>query len=272
MSRILVEILFVGLLFSCNSCSEKVYYLQKQKIQLSTPKIESDAFFFAEELNVELIFGLDEAQIYYTLDGSEPTAKSRLYSDKITLTESTQIKACVMHQDYLTSEVISAEFIQTNPSISIVDIKLNRELNENYLGTGFKTLIDGVKGTKDFRGKEWLGFAGGDLEIKLNCKGNKQVREVIISLLSEQKSWIFLPEKIQVYTSKDGKTYTLTAVEEVELTRENSDSEFRFIRAVFPSHNTDFVKVIIKNIEEIPAWHPGKGTPSWLFIDEVLLK
>ena len=51
---------------------------------------------FKDELKVELKLkpGL-QAQIYYTIDGSEPTKESTIYSKNITLTETTNIRAAI---------------------------------------------------------------------------------------------------------------------------------------------------------------------------------
>jgi hexosaminidase len=30
-----------------------------------------------------------------------------------------------------------------------------------------------------------------------------------------------------------------------------------------------YVKVVATNFGKIPDWHPGKGEPAWLFVDEI---
>jgi len=35
---------------------------------------------------------------------------------------------------------------------------------------------------------------------------------------------------------------------------------------------SDRYRLIIRALHEIPAWHPGKGNPAWLFIDELILR
>lgn len=54
---------------------------------------------------------IENANIYYTIDGSTPSKSSNYYSYPITLNESKTIKAIAYHDDYLTSEVKSAKYV-----------------------------------------------------------------------------------------------------------------------------------------------------------------
>lgn len=272
MRGISIKIFFIGCLFFCAACSKKIQFVEQQQIQLSNPIIESDSTFFTQDLAVKMLLGLENAEIRYTLDDSEPTEASDLYFNGLTLTKSAHIKARAFHSDYLPSETVSTQFIKTNASNLIQNIKLNREVHENYQGTGLAGLRDYVKGSTDYKSKAWLGFAGGDLEIVIKTADNERVRQLVLSLLSYQSAWIFLPESVEVYTANQEKDYTLAAAKNIIVTEENSEDELRFIEVNFSEREVNHVKVILKNIKEIPAWHPGKGTPPWLFIDEVLLK
>lgn len=33
-----------------------------------------------------------------------------------------------------------------------------------------------------------------------------------------------------------------------------------------------YVKAFAKNLGEIPAWHPGAGSPAFIFIDEITVE
>jgi hypothetical protein len=61
-------------------------------------------------LDVKLGSLTDTAKIYYTLDGSTPTAKSTLYSRPITLTQATTLKTVAVIPGEQTSPVTSIEF------------------------------------------------------------------------------------------------------------------------------------------------------------------
>jgi len=269
---VLVKIFLFVALFFCAACSEKLSLVQQDQIHLSNPIIESDSVFFTQDLRVKVGLGLENVEIRYTLDTSEPNLTSNLYSDEIILKESAKIKTRAFHSDYLPSEIVSAQFIKTRTSNLIKSIKLNREPHEKYQGVGVSGLTDYIKGTKDYKSSSWLGFSGGDLEIIAETTDKELVSQLILSFLSHQSAWIFLPESIEIYTANQQEDYTLVSTKNVVITEENSESELRFVELDFSKQEAKFVKIIIKNISEIPAWHAGKGTPPWLFIDEVLLK
>jgi hypothetical protein len=32
-----------------------------------------------------------------------------------------------------------------------------------------------------------------------------------------------------------------------------------------------FYRFTLLNLKKLPKWHPGKGTPAWIFVDELFL-
>jgi hypothetical protein len=32
------------------------------------------------------------------------------------------------------------------------------------------------------------------------------------------------------------------------------------------------LKIIVKHVPELPSWHPGKGSPGWVFVDELFFE
>lgn len=58
------------------------------------------------------ITGPDGASIYYTTDGSTPTSASSAYSEAITLTATTTVKAIAV-KDGVSSEVASETFTKS---------------------------------------------------------------------------------------------------------------------------------------------------------------
>ena len=53
----------------------------------------------------------EEAVIYYTIDGTEPTAESTVYTDSITVERNYTIKAIAMRKNWFSSEVTTFEFV-----------------------------------------------------------------------------------------------------------------------------------------------------------------
>ena len=88
-----------------------------------TPTVEVPVFnpaagTYADSVTFNLTCATDDATIYYTTDGTEPTETSTLYSTPITLTASTTVKAKAFKTDWTSSATATAAYIITNHSAS----------------------------------------------------------------------------------------------------------------------------------------------------------
>lgn len=91
---------------------------------VNKPAVYTDIFpgVVSEGTEVTLASGLDNATIYYTLDGSEPTTDSAVYSEPIVLTQDTMIKAIAVTGE--TSEVFSFDYtVLKSEDLKIRDIQ-----------------------------------------------------------------------------------------------------------------------------------------------------
>ena len=103
---------------------------------------------YTEALNVAIECATEGATIYYTLDGTTPTANSTVYTDSIAISETTTVKAFAVKADMIDSEVATAEYTiepPTPPTPTETSYKLIT--NANALIAGDKYIIVGIKGT-----------------------------------------------------------------------------------------------------------------------------
>ena len=92
---------------------------------VATPVItaESRTFNEGERLLVSIETETEDADIYYTLDGSVPSADNGdLYEDEIELTETTTVKAIAVKEGWNDSEVAEATFTAVDPSAASFSI------------------------------------------------------------------------------------------------------------------------------------------------------
>ncbi|MBO7239223.1 MAG: chitobiase/beta-hexosaminidase C-terminal domain-containing protein [Bacteroidaceae bacterium] len=84
---------------------------------VATPVItaESTTFNEGESLTVTIKTETEGAEIYYTLDGSDPVENGALYEGEIELTETTTVKAVAMLDGWNNSEVAEATFTAIDP-------------------------------------------------------------------------------------------------------------------------------------------------------------
>ena len=85
--------------------------------QSETPAVVAPSFAgetqFTESTEVT-ITGPDGAEIHYTVDGSTPTAESPVYSEALTFTETTTLKAIAI-KDGQSSEVVTRVYTKGTP-------------------------------------------------------------------------------------------------------------------------------------------------------------
>ena len=131
--------------------------------------------------------------------------------------------------------------------------------------------MDNKGGTTNISGKTWLGFQTDTVEIVLNLNKKEKVNSVLLNLLQDYGSWIFLPEKIEAY-SFDSKTKTYQLIgNQVFNQDKNIKGSFctPSVLTVKKRVKTDKIKLQLYLVKQIPDWHAGKGNRSWIFIDEV---
>jgi Chitobiase/beta-hexosaminidase C-terminal domain/Bacterial Ig domain/Bacterial lectin len=85
----------------------------------SAPVITPNGASFTNSVNVSLSTATPGAQIYFTLNGSTPSAASTLYSAPFTITNTTSVKAIAIKAGLNDSAIASAVFIKSLPSVII---------------------------------------------------------------------------------------------------------------------------------------------------------
>ncbi len=83
--------------------AEAAPYSQSRGRSVSPPYTSVDVNLFLDSIRVDLDCATPDAQIHYTLDGSEPTAQSTPYDRPFTLTRSLPIKAKAFKEGYAPS-------------------------------------------------------------------------------------------------------------------------------------------------------------------------
>ena len=82
---------------------------------VSTPTITPNGGSFIDSQEITLSCNTEEATIYYTLDGNDPTTSSTVYSTPFTITETKTVKAYAIKDGLTDSNIADATFTKVTP-------------------------------------------------------------------------------------------------------------------------------------------------------------
>jgi len=97
------------------------------------PVFSIDGGYISKDTKISLTTS-DNSDIYYTLDGSFPTNKSKKYTGEITISKTTVLKAIAYHDGLLPSDVISRTFFINHHDVAIVSISTEYNNLFGYAG------------------------------------------------------------------------------------------------------------------------------------------
>ncbi|MDT3401591.1 GH92 family glycosyl hydrolase [Mucilaginibacter terrae] len=230
-----------------------------------TPGFISPSRTFKQPITVAINCADLNAKIFYTLDGSMPSISSNVFSKPLTVTATTTIKAIAVNNGK-SSFVNIGTFTQLHGNTKITLI--NRYL-PNYAATGNEALIDGLYGTKNWRtGNAWQGFQGKDLEAVIDLGAVKPVKQIGLNALQDTQAWIVFPQQVTYSLSDDGKTYRSPVTVTTKVAVDSMGSQIQAFTAPVTG-KARYIKVVAKQYGPLPQWHESKGSPSYIFADEI---
>ena len=95
----------------------------------AAPTFNPEAGTYYEVQEVAINCGTDDATIYYTLDGSDPTEDSEVYTEPIEVAETMTIKAIAMKEGYENSNIATAEYTIILGAVTIFNQDWEGEMN-----------------------------------------------------------------------------------------------------------------------------------------------
>ena len=211
-----------------------------------------------------------DIEIRYTLDGTEPNINSSLFDKPIVINKTSTIKIAAFKNELFIGKQYSLSFDFHKALNS--NLFLTNLYNERYRASGENTLIDGVRGTNNFRDGLWQGYQGVDFEGTIDLGKEKEISKVIPRFLLDSNSWIFLPTKVEITFSKDNINYSDEKIIINDVPQKNSEIVLKDFPAYFNNQTTRYIKVKAESIKKCPEWHPGAGGKAWLFIDEIVVE
>ncbi|MCT4639589.1 MAG: GH92 family glycosyl hydrolase [Bacteroidales bacterium] len=207
-----------------------------------------------------------DTKIYYSFTNRRNSFKE--YTEPFTIYDKTTLYFYSESEEGRSKQLTSV-FHKTPTD---VNIKLTNKWHRQYMAGGNEALIDGITGAPNFRTGDWQGFYIKDLEAEIVFDKVKYLREISINCIQDARSWIFMPKHVDFYLSADGENYTKIFTDMNTTPDDDTEVSIYTFKTRFPYRRAKSIKVVAKNPEICPEWHPGAGLGAFIFADEITFK
>jgi hexosaminidase len=207
-------------------------------------------------------------KIVYNTNGKIPSVQDQQYTGPITIKSDANLQAGVVVNNKIT-DVASASF-SINIATGANLIQLTNTPKAPYNKSGNNGFINGIVANDSrFSDGEWLAWEGKDIDATLSFAAPTTISKISTRFYNSRGSWIHLPTSVEVLGSTDGKTFArLGILQNLDKSKEGAvDVSFE----IKPT-SVQYLKLVAHPVTIIPAGFAGAGNPSWLFMDELIVK
>lgn len=257
-------------LYEKNERPEDFYVVEMPVVKtgiVEPPKITASELRFSQPLTVS-ITSQAKGDIRYTLDGSEPTEASMLYTKPLTLVATTVVKARVFVKDMPPSFTSTRKFNYDY----IISTTFSRKPNTPFnVGTD-TILFDGEKGSVSDLQQGWLGFSGSGVTATVALSKQVDIENLTLRFAHVPDNWAFAPRQVTVLLSTDGEHYTDTLQVAMPFDPASSDEKSpREVELRIPVMKAGIasLKIDLQTLSAVPDWHRAKGLKPWILMDEI---
>ena len=230
-------------------------------------QVEADT---AQHALVATLSTADNAPIYYTLHGETPTTASTRYAKPFVVKTDATLCAAAERGGRMDQAV--SRTLHFNPATAC-PVEVWPEPHADYRFGGAPTLTDGEWAPDtNYRSGKWLGWVNCDPEVVIDLGVEREVSEVAFHTCVEKGAWIFDACAAEVSTSTQGSDFKLAARADYPALTEHSANDIYPHSLTFAPIKARYVKVKWFTLRSMPHWHPGKGHPAFVFVDEVIVK
>ncbi len=213
-------------------------------------------------LETELI-----ADIYYTIDGSEPKpGVSKKYTDAFVLDSSTTVKAIAAKDGKVMGEPETKDAILHKARGAKVTVQ--PKPTGKYSAKGGCTLVDTDFGGDKWGNGKWLGILSKDFITTIEFDNPTEVSKIGFNCIEETQAGIYFPAGLEVAASNDGINYntlkTWKTQREIPIQR-SPDIQTKNFELDFETTTCKYLQIKTK-YQRIP------NLGVFIFVDEIIVE
>ena len=209
----------------------------------------------------------DSVDLYYTLNGDEPTLASNPIDMPFEAQDVHTIRLAGFRSDRRFGGIVERS-VHLHKAVGAT-LTLLASYTEKYSGGGPYALVDGFAASDDWRDGAWQGFEEVDVVGTIDLGQVTEIHRIGLTCLQDLSVWIFPPRKIEIELSEDGEDFELAWKTDVPLATQGSDRRIFEYGHSFERTRARYVRVRVENKGICPDWHRGAGGKAWIFIDEI---
>jgi uncharacterized membrane protein len=239
-------------------------------LKLTPPILENEEQVIIKFQLLKLKHYINGVTIRYTLDGTDPDSlRSAVYTKNVTISGTAHLKAIAYKPGWYSSDTTEADFYAAKyrPDSLIHLLPPDAE----YKDDKSKTLIDLVKGDKNFRSGKWVAFKMNGMEALLVFNQPAAISGVTISSLVDIGSYLMPPLSLEVWGGNDPKQLKLLKRITPPQPAKMQPAYLKAYDLKFKTITARYLKLIANPVPKLPKWHPGKGQKGWFFTDEIIV-
>ena len=215
-------------------------------------------------LQVKLECIRPDVEIRYTVDGSEPTASSSLYTDSLTVTAAQTIKSATFAQGEQMGQTL------------VLPIAWNKATGKPILGNkpNEKLMTNGVRGSLKYTDFEWCCWEKSDhISFTIDLQQKEKLSTFTIGCITNYGMAVHKPKSIRIAVSDDNETYREIAG--LHFTAEEIFREGAFIENFsvdMKGTEARYVRVTAEGAGVCPADHVRPGQEARVYFDEIRIE
>lgn len=215
-------------------------------------------------LQVKLDCIRPDVEMRYTMDGSQPTAQSALYTKPLMLTSTKTIKVATFAAGKQMGQTLELPVVW-NPATA----KAIKSTGADGIGR----LVNGVRGSLKYTDSEWCSWMKNDtVSFTIDLKKPEVVNRLTLGSITNYGMAAHKPAKIEILISADGKDYR--KVSEKTFTKKEIFREGIF-REDIPFEiggEARYIRVVAYGAGACPFTHVRPGQEARIYFDEAIVE
>ncbi len=212
-----------------------------------------------------------DAEVRYTVDGSEPTAGSRLYESPFIVPGGPATVKAAVYRGGERSETYSRAVLANKAYLRPLIVRTQKAWNYRWQPDG--SLVDGLRGGTNFNADSFVAWNEEPMDVTIDMgEGTETYSSVTLCVLVDKVNYIFAPISIEISLSDDGEDFDKVVCADVVPDNRDTPDGLREIRVQFGDTHSRFIRVRAEEVAPLPDWHPGRGHRAFVFADEIVVE